>query len=151
MRLLWLPLALIVALNVVCASPPAVTPVSSSLTTCNSARVRELVEQLFRAWTAHDVEAVALLFAGSFALEDRIHERMTVIQDASRLREYLRGRFALGEKFSELSADIPTRPSPTGSNATVQFRRSFDNERLQGTGKLVCGEGRLTYVLLGAQ
>jgi hypothetical protein len=148
-RRVWLTGALLITASLTCACFHAVTPAGP--TECTSDRVDNLVHQFFTFWSARDVEGVVSLFADSFSLEDRIGEKVSVIQAATELRAYLESRFRVREIFTELIAEIPTHPSPAGANATVRFSRSFDNQRLQGTGKLVCDQGLLTHVLLGSQ
>ncbi|MDQ2912570.1 MAG: hypothetical protein M3T56_04860 [Chloroflexota bacterium] len=113
--------------------------------------MRELVQQFFAGWTAHDANAVLAQFGQSFQLEDRIAGSSALIADPSVLRDYLRSRFALGDAFSGVTADIPASPSATNANATAAFRRSFGDRVLSGNAKLVCGSGYLTEVLIGSQ
>jgi hypothetical protein len=141
--------AALVMLAVACAPPPAVEPPLS--TECDSAHVRNLVAQLFAGWTAHDAPSVIAQFGQSFQLEDRIAGNSTLIRDTGSLSDYLRVRFALGDVFSDVRADIPAHPSAAGANATAAFRRSFADKQLDGTAKLVCGDGHLTEVLIGSQ
>lgn len=141
--------AALVALAIACNSAPLVaSPVPAG---CESARVRDLVTQFFAGWTAHDAPAVIAQLGQSFQLEDRIEGNSTLIRDAGGLSDYLKVRFALGDAFGDLQADVPAQPTAAGANATAAFHRTFSNKQLAGTAKLVCGDGHLIEILIGSQ
>lgn len=146
-----------------CAAP-AVGGSSNSPTStteipkCSSARLTFLVEQFFARYNARDLDGFLGLFnwgspaaGGGFGSYNDNPGQMQQLSDRLSLSAYLRGRWALDDRFSIADAGrYPEGLTYPNANPTVEFTRSFSGVTQSGNAKLVCNAGLLVGVVMSS-
>lgn len=130
------------------ASPTGTPAIPGSCTKQTAPRV---VEEFFVKWNDRDVGGVTSLFSSDLSFHDNVAGSQAMLLGHEALRRYLADRFLLGDRFSNVAADIPENPSPARANPTVSFLRSVGGTTYRGNAKLVCGDGLLRDVVMSAQ
>jgi hypothetical protein len=138
------------------SSPPAAT---SEIPTCSRERLTFLVEQFFYRYNARDLDGFLALFnwaspaaGGGFAGYDDNPDQPHQFNDRGLLSEYVRGRWALDDRFPSHTSAYPSEGSagyPVG-NPTVEFTRTFSGASQTGNAKLVCNAGLLVGVVMSS-
>jgi len=140
------------------SSTPSTSTSTSEIPKCSSARLMFLVEQFFARYDARDLDAFLTLFnwdspaaGGGFGSYYDNPGQAQQISDRASLAAYLRGRWALDDRFSTGNVG----PYPDGltypnANATVGFTRSFSGATQSGNAKLVCNAGLLVGVVMSS-
>lgn len=125
---------------------------------CSSARLTFLVEQFFTRYNARDLDGFLALFnwgspaaGGGFGSYHDNPGQAQQLSDRTSLSAYLRGRWAIDDRFS--IADAGTYPEGLtypNANPTLEFTRSFSGVTQSGNVKLVCNAGLLVGVVMSS-
>jgi hypothetical protein len=118
---------------------------------CSKQTAARLVDDFFARWNNRDVVGTAALFSASFSFNDNIANERTTLGDRSALQRYLADRFALGDRFSNIVAQIPDNPSPARANPTVSFMRNVGTTTYRGNAKLVCVDDLLRELVMSVE
>ena len=137
------------------AAPPTST---TEIPRCSSARLTFLVEQFFARYNARDLDGFLALFnwaapagGGGFGSYFDNPGQPQQLSDRASLSAYLRGRWAIDDRFSIRAAgSYPEGLSYPNANPTVEFSRSFSTVRQSGNVKLVCNSGLLVAVVMSS-
>ena len=130
---------------------PAPSASFSIAGSCTKQIAGKLVDDFFAAWNARDASRVAGLFSSDFYLHDSVGGRARDLVGRDELQRYLTERFALGDRFSDLTISIPENPSPSSANPTVSFVRTANGTTYRGNAKLVCVNNMLVDVVMSAE
>lgn len=141
--------------SVTTSSPPAA---STEISTCSGARQKFLVEQFFARYNARDLDGFLALFnwsssaaGGGFGSYSDNPGQDQQLSDRASLSAYLRGRWALDDRFSIGDvAQYPNGLAFPNANPTVAFTRSFSGVTQFGNAKLVCNAGLLVGVVMSS-
>ena len=136
-------------------TPPTST---TEIPRCSSARLTFLVEQFFSRYNARDLDGFLALFnwtapagGGGFGSYFDNPGQPQQLSDRASLSAYLRGRWAIDDRFSIADAgSYPEGLSYPNANPSVEFGRSFSSVRQSGNVKLVCNSGLLVGVVMSS-
>jgi len=160
--------AVIAALVVLASCAPSALVTSSNSPTpptstteipkCSSARLTFLVEQFFARYNARDLDGFLALFnwgapagGGGFGSYVDNPGQPQQLRDRASLSAYLRGRWAIDDRFSIADAgSYPEGLAFPNANPTVEFMRSFSGVAQSGNAKLVCNSGLLVAVVMSS-
>jgi len=144
--------------GVTTSSSPAALPSSTTeIVTCSRARLVFLVEQFFARYNDRDLDGFLALFnwsapaaGGGFgSYDDNPGQRHQLIDRAS-LSDYVRGRWAIGDRFSVVRIDAPEGLAFPNANPIVEFTRSFSGQNQSGNAKFVCNAGLVVGVVMSS-
>ena len=136
-------------------SPPAST---AEILKCSSDRLVFLVEQFFARYNARDLDGFLGLFnwtspagGGGFSSYFDDPGQPQQLLDRASLSAYLRGRWAIDDRFSIADAgSYPEGLAYPNANPTVEFTRAFSGVAQSGNAKLVCNAGLLVVVVMSS-
>ncbi len=138
---------LLICLLAACASSAP----APSATLSNRASCAKLVDDFFAAWNAHEAARVANLFTPDLTFHDSIGGRVRDLVGRDDLRRYLDERFAVDDRFSSLTINIPENPAPAAANPTVSFVRTASGATFRGNAKIVCADKVLIGLVMSAE
>jgi hypothetical protein len=118
---------------------------------CSKQTAARLVDDFFARWNNRDAVGTAALFSASLSFNDNIGNERTTLSERSALQRYLADRFALGDRFSNVVAQIPENPAPARANPTVSFMRNVGATTYRGNAKLVCVDDLLRDLVMSVE
>lgn len=114
-----------------------------------------LVDEFFRAYNSRDSAALLALFqfeaSPAFSYQDAPSgRRAEVMVRREEIAEYLRRRWALGDRFSDIQVAPPDQDVAhyPDANPGGDFTRHVSGGVERGSLKMVCAEGRLIGVVM---
>jgi hypothetical protein len=117
-----------------------------------------LVEQFFARYNARDLDGFLALLnwsspaaGGGFGSYYDNPGHGQQLLDRASLSAYVRGRWALDDRFSiDNAGPYPEGLTYPNANPTVEFTRSFSGVTQSGNAKLVCNAGLLIGVVMSS-